>query len=139
MSDRQRRPAERRRGRAADDVGAFLEQLEHPRKAEVELLRAIILSADPRIQESVKWNAPSFALDEHFATFKLRPVETVQLVLHTGAKVRPAPAPMAIDDPGGLLAWAAPDRCLITFADLNDIRSKQAALVAILQQWIAQL
>ena len=78
-------------------------------------------------------------LDDHFATFKLRPVETVQLMLHTGAKVKPTPTAMTINDPSGLLTWAAPDRCLATFADLDDVRTKQAAFIAILQQWIAQL
>lgn len=139
MSDRPQRPAGRARGRAADDVDAFMERLEHPRKAEIALLRAIILGADPRIREGVKWNAPSFALDDHFATFKLRPPETVQLVLHTGAKARAAPAAMAIDGPLGLLTWAAPDRCLARFTGLDDVRAKREAFVAILRQWIAQL
>lgn len=139
MSDEQQKPTGRARGRAADDVDAFLERLEHPRKAEIQLLRAAILGADPHIRERIKWNAPSFALDDHFATFKLRPVETVQLVLHTGAKVKPAPNVMQIDDPSSLLTWAAPDRCQAIFADLEELRAKQAAFVAILQQWIAQL
>lgn len=139
MSDKQQQPAGRARGKATDNVDAFLERLEHPRKAEIALLRATILGVDPRIRESVKWNAPSFALADHFATFKLRPVETVQLVLHTGAKVKAAPNMMAIDDPHGLLTWASSDRCQAIFADLDDVRAKQAAFVAILQQWIAQL
>jgi len=138
MSDKQR-PTGRARAPAVDDIDTFLERLEHPRTAEIALLRSRILAADPRIRESGKWNAPSFALDDHFATFKLRPVTTVQLVLHTGAKVKSSPTVMVIDDPSGLLTWVAPDRCLATFVDLDDVRAKQAALVAILQQWIAQL
>lgn len=38
----------------------------------VAALRAIILQADDRITEAVKWNAPSFYPTEHFATFRLR-------------------------------------------------------------------
>ncbi len=96
-----------RRTRGRDDtshtVDAFLARLDHPLKPEIEAVRAIILGADPRITESIKWNAPSFALTEHFATFELRPVETVQVVFHTGAKVRPGRSGIAIDDPAGLL------------------------------------
>ena len=87
MSDTQGTKGRRGGGARGATVEAFLERLEHPHLAAIRLLRAAILSADPRIQESVKWNAPSFALGEHFATFKLRPVETVQIVLHTGASV----------------------------------------------------
>lgn len=139
MSDKQHAPAGRAGRRSAGDVSAFLERLEHPHKAAIETIRAAILGADARIRESIKWNAPSFTLGEHFATFKLRPVETVQIVFHTGAKVQPTPKAMAIDDPAGLLRWAAPDRCIVTFSDEAEVRSKQAALVAIVQQWIEQL
>lgn len=78
-------------------------------------------------------------LDEHFATFKLRPVETVQIVLHTGAKARPSPAQIMIDDPAGLLVWAAPDRAIVTFAGLEAARAHEEVLVAVVRQWLAQL
>jgi len=121
---------------AVDD---FMARLEHPLKAEIEAVRAIILGADPRIQESIKWNAPSFSITEHFATFKFRPLETVQVVFHTGAKVRPAGTAIEIDDPAGLLKWAAPDRCVATFSGMQDIKSRETELVAIVQQWIEQM
>lgn len=123
----------------ATDVNAFMAQLDHPRKAEIEAIRAIILGADPQIRESIKWNAPSFSITEHFATFKLRPVETVQLVFHTGAKVKSTTTPIAINDPAGLLTWAAQDRCVATFADMQDITFRTTALVAIVNQWVAQM
>jgi hypothetical protein len=139
MSDTQRTEGKHGRGATRATVDTFLERLEHPQLAAIRLLRAAILSADPRIQEAVKWNAPSFALEEHFATFKLRPVETVQIVLHTGAKVQPTPARITIDAPAGLLVWVAPDRAVITFAGLEEASANQAALVAVVQQWVAQL
>ena len=120
-------------------VNAFMARLEHPLKAEIEAVRATILGADARIQESIKWNAPSFSITEHFATFKFRPVETVQVVFHTGAKVRPTSTAISIDDPAGLLKWAAPDRCVATFTGMPDIISKETELVAIVQQWIEQM
>ena len=58
--------------RGAPEVDALLARLDHPAHATIQALRALILDADPRIAESVKWNAPSFATTEYFATFHLR-------------------------------------------------------------------
>lgn len=131
--------ASRAQVQASDEVAAFLARLEHARKAEIEVVRTLILSADPRIRESIKWNAPSFALADHFATFKLRPETTVQVVFHTGAKVKANPRPIKVDGLAGLLSWAAPDRALVTFADMAAINAHRDALVAVVRQWIAQL
>lgn len=127
------------RSEANDAVAAFLTRLEHPRKPEIAVVRALILSADSRISESIKWNAPSFALADHFATFKLRPESTVQVVLHTGATVKGSPRAFTIDDPARLLRWAAPDRALATFADMAAIEAAQGSFVALVRQWVAQL
>ncbi|HEU4699389.1 MAG TPA: DUF1801 domain-containing protein [Gemmatimonadales bacterium] len=127
------------RAAGPDAVATFLAALAHPRAAEIDALRAIVRGADARIQEAIKWNAPSFFTTEHFATFRLRPGDTLQLVFHTGAKARPRSAPLHIDDPEGLLRWVAPDRCVATFGDLRDIAARRTALVAIVRQWLAQL
>lgn len=123
---------------ATNDVDAFMARLDHPRKADIEAVRALILSADSRVREGVKWNAPSFHVTEHFATFKLRPVETIQVVFHTGAKVKPDASAVEVDDPSGLLTWVAKDRCVATFSDADDIRAREADFVRIVQQWIAR-
>ncbi|NOT34675.1 MAG: DUF1801 domain-containing protein [Candidatus Eisenbacteria bacterium] len=122
-----------------NEVTAFLAALEHPHKPDIEAIRAIIVSADKRIHESIRWNAPSFGIDDHFATFNLRSKAGVQVVLHRGAKVRAGLADPKIDDPNGLLKWAAKDRCVATFADAKDIQAKRVAFLAILKQWIKQL
>lgn len=123
----------------AETVDAFMAQLDHPLKAEVEAVRSIILGADPRIAEGIKWNAPSFYVTEHFATFKLRPPGAVQVVFHTGAKKRPDAQPIKVDDPDGWLKWAAPDRCVAKFSDMQDIERKRATLVTLVHQWLAQM
>lgn len=120
---------------------AFLQKLDHPQKKAIEELRRVILAVDPKIREEVKWNAPSFYLEglDHFVTFKLKPMESVQVVLHTGAKVRNPAPPMVIQDPQGLLKWAAADRCQVIFSGLEDIQAKKTGFVSILKQWIRQL
>jgi Domain of unknown function (DU1801) len=113
--------------------------LEHPLKAGIEAVRAIILDTDEGVSERIKWNAPSFYFKDDFATFKLRPMQTVQIILHTGAKVKENPKEIQINDPSDLLKWAAKDRCVVTFLDMQDIESKKVSFVEVLRQWIKQM
>lgn len=123
--------------KAPTDPGVFLRDLTHPHKASIEAIRAIILGADKRIQESVKWNSLSYAIDEHFATFHLRAKSGVQVVFHRGAKVKDNSAgQLPIDDPAGLLTWLANDRATATFADVADVAAKAKGLKKIVKQWI---
>jgi hypothetical protein len=124
---------------APSEVDEFLARLEHPRKAEIEAVRAILLGADARIQESIKWNAPSFSITEHFATFNLRRKDAVQVVLHRGAKVRARAPKISIRDPSGMLQWVAKDRCTFVLMDMKEIESRKSALRSIVKQWIRQM
>jgi len=119
------------------EVDAYMAALEHPMAAQVEQLRSAILEQDARINESVKWNAPSFYIDEHFATFNLHYPDRVQIVLHAGAKVNPDAQQFEIADPENLLKWAAVDRASITFANAEEVDTRLDGFVGILRQWIA--
>ncbi|WP_437730106.1 DUF1801 domain-containing protein [Sorangium sp. So ce1335] len=118
-------------------VIAFLRELEHPLKQEIEAVRRIILAVSPEIREEIRWNAPSFRTTEHFATFNLRAKDRVRLILHMGAKVKStATKGVEIADPAGLLEWLAKDRCLVTLRDGKEIEERRAALESILRAWI---
>ena len=119
-------------------VSDYLDSLEHPHKAAVLAMRELILSIDPRIKEEIKWNAPSFRIAEHFATFRLQPAPICQLVLHTGSKSRDRKLRTSIPDPDGLLKWASPDRCIVTFSSSADAKAKSTRMKAILKCWIEQ-
>ena len=116
-------------------VDEYLAQLDHPHKAAVERLRRAILALDPSINEEVKWNAPSFRREDHFATFRLHPGATFQLILHTGAKAKSNTRQFQLDAPAGLLKWAAKDRCAVLLAP--DLEPKVVA--GLVQQWLDQL
>jgi len=122
-----------------NDVDSYMAGLEHPRKAEIEALRRSILGADAGIAERIKWNAPSFYFKDDFATFRLQPKDTLQIVFHKGAKARDNSTEVKIDDPLGLLKWVAKDRSVASFSDMADVQAKQAALVDIVRQWIRQM
>jgi len=137
-------PTKRNSGGSQTDatVKAFLRELEHPLKAEIELARKLILGASSEICEGIKWNAPSFRTSDWFATFNLRGrggEQHVWLILHLGAKAKSGAANGKIADPSGMLEWLAKDRCLVTFKDSKDIRAKRVALQNIIREWIACL
>jgi hypothetical protein len=118
-------------------VDALLLSLKHPASREIQALRALICDVSPSILEGVKWNAPSFRVDEYFATINLREKQGVGVVLHFGAKVRDVAAgPDSIVDPDKLLKWLANDRAVVKFADLDDIAVRKQAFQAVLRQWI---
>ena len=120
-------------------VDAYLAALEHPHKKGVQALRQAILGVDARIREEVKWNAPSFCLEDHFATFRLHPGSIFQLILHTGAKAKRIPKQFHLDDPRGLLKWAAKDRCIMAFESDADAMTKRSEVTRMVKDWIAQL
>lgn len=126
-------------------VPAFLDQLSHPLKPAIALLRTTILGLDPRVREEIKWNAPSFRISDHFATINLgrktkaRPHEHVMLVLHRGARAKAPKARPAIADPTGLLQWLGTDRAVMTFHATSEVEHQQQAIAAVITEWIATL
>ena len=121
----------------AQAVDVLLSSLKHPATAEIQMLRAIVCEVSPSIQEGVKWNAPSFRVDEYFATINLREKQGVGVVLHFGAKVRDVAAGReSIADPDRLLKWLAKDRATVSFSGKDDIAARKPAFQAVLRQWI---
>ncbi|MCC6405702.1 MAG: DUF1801 domain-containing protein [Planctomycetes bacterium] len=121
-------------------VVAFLRELDHPLKAEIAVVRELVLAASPEVGEGIKWNAPSFRTIDYFATINLRSRDAVQLVFHNGAKVKAsARAGLAIDDPTGLVRWLAKDRGLVTLGAGAELREKRAAFQELVRSWIRAL
>lgn len=115
---------------------AFMAALDHPLKADYAAVRKTILSADKSITDGVKWNSLSFRTTEWFATVNLRSRDSVQLILHLGAKVgKEAPAE-AIPDPKGLLQWLGKDRAMATLGAGAGLKASLPALKAVVKAWI---
>ena len=118
-------------------VDAYLDDLVHARKDEVLALRELILAAVPDLVERIKWNAPSFGPGEDDRiTMRLHPGDRLQLILHRGAKAG-ADDLFRFEDPGKLIAWAAPDRGVVNFKDAADMAVKAEPLSDILRRWVA--
>ena len=118
-------------------VDAFLAALEHPHKAGVLRLRAVLLASVPGLSEHIKWNAPSFVHDGvDRITFRLRPGDVLQLVFHRGPSVRGDVGTFTFDDTTGLLAWQTPDRGVITFAGAADVEARLDDVADLARRWV---
>lgn len=68
-------------------VDAWMARYENPQKPLVEAVRRVILTADPRIGEAIKWQAPTFTYKGNLASFFPRARTHVSLMFHTGASI----------------------------------------------------
>jgi uncharacterized protein YdhG (YjbR/CyaY superfamily) len=101
-------------------VNEFMVNLEHPFKTEVQAVRDIIKGVNEDITEQIKWNAPSFSYKGNYlVTFNLHARKNVHLVFHNPeiSKVK-----------SEILEGDYPDRRMVYFTDMEDIRAKKAAL-----------
>jgi hypothetical protein len=113
----------------ADDVAAYMQRLEHPLKAEVEAVRAIILGANRKIAERVKWNSPSFYYQQDLAAFHLRARDCVHVVFVFPQGTMPS-------DRFGFLEGDYKDRRMARFRDMADVQANKAGLVRLVNHWV---
>lgn len=108
-----------------EGVNLYMQQLDHPLKAEVEAIRNIILKATEGINERVKWNAPSFFYkDEDMVTFMLRAKQHVHMVFHH-------PYIVEIDSP--LLEGDYKDRRMLYLTNMEAVKQHEQELIKIMQ------
>lgn len=103
-----------------DQVDEFMDKLDHPFKAEVQLVREIIKSVNPEITEQIKWKAPSFSYKgDSLVTFNLWEKKRIHLVFHNSR---------ISEVQSTLLEGDYDHRRMAYFRDRSDIRSKRQAL-----------
>ena len=69
------------------EVDAWFARYENPMKEVVLRVRAIVLGADARIEECIKWQAPTFTFEGNLATFFPKSKQHASLMFHTGARI----------------------------------------------------
>lgn len=109
-------------------VDEFMDKLEHPFKAEVQMIREIIKNVHQDITEQIKWNAPSFSHNgESLVTFNLWEKNRIHLVFHN---------PMISKVKSKLLEGDYDHRRMAYFADKQDLEVKKTALEKTLKDLI---
>jgi len=69
------------------DVDAWFARYDNPMKGVVMRMREIILAADPRIDECIKWQAPTFTFEGNLASFYPKSKQHASLMFHVGAQI----------------------------------------------------
>jgi hypothetical protein len=125
-------------GNLNHEVSDFLDQLKHPFRSEIELLRSIVLSVDDKLAENIKWNGPNYSYEnKDMITMRIQPpAEQAQLILHRGAVKQEQPKNKLIGSASKLLVWKENDRAIITFKSMKDIESSRVELFDIINAWI---
>ncbi|KAK6021589.1 Cyclomaltodextrinase [Ostertagia ostertagi] len=102
-----------------EQVNQYMEQLDHPLKEGVALLRHIIKATSSDLQERVKWNAPSYYCIADIVTFGPLRGEKILLVFHH---------PHIVKVKSPLLEGKYPDRRLAYFDSLASIKANKHEL-----------
>jgi len=111
------------------EVDQYLEKKNHPLTPEIQRVREIILDADPKIEECIKWSSPTFIYKGNMASFFMNAKKMVSLMFHKGA---------LLPNESGLLEGDAKEGRTARFSTLEDIEGKKEALTSIVKEWIAQ-
>lgn len=115
-------------------VAEYLDAQTPEVRSAVESLRAVVMDAEPRLVEIVKWNSPSYTLDgEDRLTVSAGPKGAVRLVLHRGTaeKEDKSAASTFAGDPTGLLTWHSDIRASLA-ADADPVAARD-----VIRAWLA--
>jgi uncharacterized protein YdhG (YjbR/CyaY superfamily) len=111
----------------AAKVKDYMDQLDHPLKAEIEVLRNLIKKAGPALSERIKWNAPSYYYKVDLLTFNHRMRDKVHLIFHNEAI-----AGIKSD----LLEGDYKDRRMMYFPDMKAVKANKKELERIINEYI---
>src|SRR5690349_886749 len=113
----------------ADKVDAWMAKYDNPRKPVVQAVREVILRADKRIAETIKWQAPTFMYKGNLASFFPKAKQHASLMFHTGASIKG-------DFPS--LEGGKETGRMMKFTDLADVKQKSAELKRLVKAWCDQ-
>lgn len=107
------------------DVERWLDEADHPLDAALRRAREIILGADPRVRESIKWKTPTFSYKGNIASFNPSK-NVVSIMFHRGAEI-PGDHPRLEGD-GKLVRT-------MRFGGLEEVEAGRADLEAVVRAW----
>ena len=97
-----------------------------PQKELMQSVRAIMLAADARLGETIKWQTPTFTCNGNLASFNPRSKTHVSLLLHNGARI-PGDFPS--------LEGTGEEARTMKFADAEDLAAKTGELQRLVVAW----
>lgn len=124
----------------SEQVTQYIQNAEPALQPALEYLRQLILSAAPEIAEHIKWNAPAFYYNGEMKAFDPKEYKRDILVtnLRKGNIMCILPTGSVIAEHTAILEGNYADgRRMITFRNLDDIRSKEDDLIKVLREWLS--
>ncbi len=111
------------------DVDAWMAAYDNPMKPVVAAMRDVIMAADPRVTEVIKWQAPTFVYKGNIASFFPKSKKHASLMFHQGAHI--------VGDFPNLVGDAKDGRSF-KVASLEELEEKTAELQQIVIAWCDQ-
>jgi hypothetical protein len=90
MDAEERRAASRAAGGnvgRSTEVDAWFDRYDNPMNDVVQRIREIVFGADARMEECVKWQAPTFTYRGNLASFYPKSKQHASLMFHVGAQI----------------------------------------------------
>ena len=112
---------------STEEVNDWFANYDNPLKAEVQRVRELLMAADDRMEETIKWKAPTFTYKGNLASFNPRSKKHVSLMFHSGALI-----------PGDFphLEGEGEQARTMKFADMQEVDARAEELSAIVKAWI---
>ena len=108
------------------EVEAWFRDLDHPLKDAMLRVRTLVLGADRRITEAIKWKSPTFEYKGNIASIDPRSKKRVSLMFHQGASL-PGKHPR-LEGGGGTVRY-------MRFTNVGDVEAQRTDLEAAVQAW----
>lgn len=108
------------------EVDAWFARYENPMKDVVQRIRAIVLAADSRIDECIKWQAPTFTYKGNLASFYPKSKQHASLMFHVGAQI-PGKYP--------LLEGTGSTSRVMKIGSVDDANASKAGIEKIVRAW----
>ncbi len=108
------------------EVDDWMAGYDNPMKEVVEAMRQVILGADARVGECIKWQAPTFTYKGNIASFFPKSKKHASLMFHTGAHI-PGDHPILEGD--------AKDGRSVKIASQEMLEARRAELEAVVRAW----
>lgn len=108
------------------EVDAWFAEYGSPQKTLMQAIRAVMLGADARLGETIKWKTPTFVCNGNLASFNPRSKKHVSLLVHNGARI-PGQFPS--------LEGTGEEARTMKVHDAADLAGKQVELEGLVRAW----
>ncbi len=108
------------------EVSAWPEALEHPLKEVIVAARLVLLEADDRISETIKWKSHAFMSGGNLASIDPKVKRHVSVLFHRGPEIPGDHAPLEGD--GKVARY-------IRFGDVEAVERGRSGLISIARAW----